>query len=219
MCCWFLSEGLVVITDYVLLTPIAYTLAAKYNITNEALIGALCIPVGMGNIIGSNFAGRLSDRMLISWRKYRGGVWVPEDRLRATISGGLIFAPCSIIASGIITQYMESNTVNMIINFVCLFFNGIGVSVLFNPSNAYLVDILHSRSAEVTAANMACRNLVVALSVGFIIPSLNTFGIAATFTIAAVIAWIGFGFTVAVIRYGDRMRAFVDLGFSTLEDN
>ncbi len=81
---------------------------------------------------------------------------------------------------------------------------------MFNPSNAYLVDILHSRSAEVTAANMyvsvnylligpplssqhrACRNLVVALSVGFIIPSLNTFGIAITFAGAAVISWIGF---------------------------
>lgn len=33
---------------------------------------------------------------------------------------------------------------------------------------------------------------MVALSVGFIIPSLNTFGIAATFAGAAVIAWIGF---------------------------
>lgn len=53
---------------------------------------------------------------------------MPEDRLRATISGGLILAPCSIIASGIVTQYMDNNTANMILNFVCLFLNGIGVS-------------------------------------------------------------------------------------------
>ncbi len=53
---------------------------------------------------------------------------MPEDRLRATISGGLILAPCSIIASGIVTQYMDNNITNMILNFVCLFLNGIGVS-------------------------------------------------------------------------------------------
>ena len=81
---------------------------------------------------------------------------------------------------------------------------------MFNPGNAYLVDILHSRSAEVTAANMwvfspflggfnltfrtrAARNLVVALSVGLILPSLNVFGLLTTFIGSALIAWIGFG--------------------------
>ncbi|KIP04582.1 hypothetical protein PHLGIDRAFT_120572 [Phlebiopsis gigantea 11061_1 CR5-6] len=214
-----LSQGLVVLTDYVLLVPIAYTLAAKYHITNEAIIGALCIPVGIGNIIGSMSAGRLSDHLVVSWRKRRGGVWCPEDRLRATTLGGIVLAPLSIIGSGIITQYCDDSLPMMFLNFFCLFVNGIGVSAVFNPGNAYLVDILHSRSAEVTAANMACRNLVVALSVGLILPSINTFGIFWSFTGTAAIAWFGYGFVLAVLRYGEQMRAWVDLGFSTAATN
>ena len=65
--------------------------------------------------------------MVVSCRKARGGIWIPEDRLRATIWGGLILAPCSILASGIITQYMDNNIPNMLINFFCLFVNGFGV--------------------------------------------------------------------------------------------
>lgn len=33
-----------------LLTPIAYTMGVKYGITNEAILGAICIPVGVGNV-------------------------------------------------------------------------------------------------------------------------------------------------------------------------
>ncbi|GJE88176.1 MFS general substrate transporter [Phanerochaete sordida] len=214
-----LSQGLVVLTDYVLLVPIAYTIAAKYHITNEAVIGALCIPVGIGNIIGSTVVGRLSDSIVVSMREKRGGVWVPEDRLRATTLGGLVLAPLSVIASGVITQFANDGVWMMLLNFVCLFLNGAGVSAIFNPGNAYLVDILHSRSAEVTAANMACRNLVIAAAVGFILPSINNFGIFATFSASAVVAWIGYGCVVAVLQYGGRMRAWIDLGFSTAANN
>jgi len=213
------AQGLVVMTDYVLLVPVAYTLAAKYHITNEAIIGALCIPVGVGNIVGSTYAGRLSDYMVVSWRKRRGGVWVPEDRLRATTFGGLVLAPLSIIGSGVVTQFCDDSPAMMLLNFFCLFLNGVGVSIVFNPGNAYLVDILHSRSAEVTAANMACRNLLVAAAVGFILPSINTFGIFITFTGTAIISWIGYGCMLAVLHYGGHMRDWVDLDFSTAATN
>ncbi|KAI0088844.1 major facilitator superfamily domain-containing protein [Irpex rosettiformis] len=213
-----LAEGCVVITDYVLLVPIAYTFGQKYGITNEAIIGALCIPVGLGNIIGSNLAGRYSDKLVISLRERRGGVWVPEDRLRATLLGGIILTPCSILVSGFAIQFTEGR-LSIIINTICLVLNGVGVSVVFNPANAYLVDILHDRSAEVTSANMAVRCVIVAVLVGFIIPSLETFGVAATFAGAAGISWLGYGLICLVIVYGGRLRAWVDLGFSTQQNN
>ncbi|KAI0694205.1 major facilitator superfamily domain-containing protein [Cytidiella melzeri] len=212
-----LAQGCVVITDYVLLVPIAYTFGKKYGITNEAIIGALCIPVGVGNILGSTLAGRYSDRLVVSLRNRRGGVWVPEDRLRATLLGGIILAPFSILVSGMATQFLNGN-LSIIINFVCFVFNGIGVSVVFNPANAYLVDILHHRSAEVTSANMAMRCVIVALLVGTILPSLETFGVAITFAGAAAISWLGYGLICLVILYGDRMRAWMDLGFSTQQE-
>ncbi|KAI0341463.1 MFS general substrate transporter [Trametopsis cervina] len=213
-----LAQGFVVITDYALLIPIAYTFGAKYGITNEAIIGALCIPVGLGNIIGSTGAGRYSDRLIVSLRKSRGGVWIPEDRLRATLFGGIVLTPLSILVSGIATQFMEGR-VSMIINFVCLVANGLGVSIVFNPANAYLVDILHHQSAQVTSANMAVRCVVIAFFVGFIMPSLEAFGVAITFAGAAVLSWLGYGLIILVILYGGRMRAWVNLGFTDQQPN
>ncbi|KAJ7678887.1 MFS general substrate transporter [Mycena polygramma] len=62
----------------VLLVPLAYTIGVRYNITNEALLGACFLPCGVGNIVlvGAPLAGRLSDQILVRWKKRRGGVWV-----------------------------------------------------------------------------------------------------------------------------------------------
>lgn len=116
---------------------------AKYGITNEALVGAMCIPVGFGNIgkwrltyagrkyqrdsftVGSAWAGPYSDRLLLRMRSHRGGVWIAEDRLRATHLGGVL-APLSLIVSGFLTQFWEGNG-SLIPNLICLVVNGIGV--------------------------------------------------------------------------------------------
>lgn len=160
---------------------------ARYHITNEALVGACYLPLGLGNIgpssfmhpegfqssqcivVGASFAGRISDTIVVRWRKRRGGVWVPEDRLRATLGGALILVPMSVLGSGLATQFVEGR-LGLIINLVCFFANGIGVSahplhffsdanltpqvdMVLSPSAAYGVDIMHSRSAEMLAAN------------------------------------------------------------------
>ena len=91
----------------------------------------MCIHV---QLVGSTYAGRLSDKFIVSERKRRGGKWVPEDRLRSTLLGGIILAPGSVIVSGFITQFW-SGTVPMLLNLFCLWLNGIGVSpdVLSGP--------------------------------------------------------------------------------------
>ena len=53
---------------------------------------------------------------------------MPEDRLRATYIGGLVFVPMSILLSGFITHFIPG-TLGIVLNLMCLFMNGIGVSV------------------------------------------------------------------------------------------
>ncbi|KAF8162623.1 MFS general substrate transporter [Crassisporium funariophilum] len=149
-----------VYTEYVLLVPIAYTIGVKYNITNEALIGACFLPMGLGNMIGAPLSGRLSDIMVVRYRKKRGGVWYPEDRLRATLAGALILVPLSIFISGFLTEYV-SGTLGLTLNLICLFVNGIGVDLVLSPAAAYFVDLLHSKSAEAMAANRQVSFLLV----------------------------------------------------------
>ncbi|KAI0781543.1 MFS general substrate transporter [Trametes elegans] len=206
------------VTDFVLMIPLAYTIGKQYNISNEAIIGAFFLPAGLGNIIGAPLAGRLSDRVVVSWRAKRGGKWVPEDRLRACLWGAGVFVPLSVLLSGLTTQFVPG-TPGIVLNLVWLFMNGIGVDVVLSPSSAYYVDILHARSAETMAASGSFRALIIALITAAILPTINALGVAATGALFAGIAWLGFGLILLTIKYGDRMRAWVDVGYSTVRDN
>ena len=146
----------------------------------------------------------------------------------------------------------------------------------FGPGAAYLVDVLHSRSAESLAANRfvffffadgfrgwnefnlilsllcglpwllfsALRAVLVALAVAATLPMIEAYGILVTHALCAILVWISFVYVVFslkkkkskigllimifrdiysglwyVIKYGDQMRAWVDVGFSTAEDH
>ncbi|KAG1867159.1 major facilitator superfamily domain-containing protein [Suillus subalutaceus] len=205
-------------SNAVLLVPLAYTIGVRYGITNEAIIGACFLPNGLGNFIGAPVAGRLSDIVVRRWREKRRGVWYPEDRLRATWIGGLFMVPLSVGASGLITTYVEG-PIGLALNLLCLLTNGMGVDFVVNPIGSYNVDVVHSRSAEAIAAHMASRSLVISAATALVIPLIERIGVAWTDIIAAVLAVIGQGIIFLTIRYGDRMRASIDVGFSTMENN
>ncbi|KAF7439853.1 hypothetical protein PC9H_000190 [Pleurotus ostreatus] len=137
----------------VLLVPLAFTIGAKYGITNEALIGAVFIPCGIGNVgdtdshqttVGAPLAGLLSDRIVrtsrskCSKRSESGragaeGGWYPEDRLRTTLIGAAACVPLSVLLAGLAIAYVPGRT-GLIVCLGCLFLNGIGVRVSLSLS-------------------------------------------------------------------------------------
>lgn len=105
-------------------------------------------------------------------RRRRGGKWVPEDRLIVTLWGAGFLVPLSVLGCGLVTRYVDGK-VGLAINLVSLFVNGLGVKyrrgnlhgsmilnqlksqvdIVLSPAAAYMVDTMHSRSAETMAAN------------------------------------------------------------------
>ena len=87
------------------------------------------------------------------------------------------------------------------------------VDIVLSPSSAYYVDILHSQSAQTIAASgyvlynislrarrlitldntRALRAATIACVTAFILPMINTIGVAATDAIFAGVAWLGSG--------------------------
>ncbi|KAF9043989.1 major facilitator superfamily domain-containing protein [Panaeolus papilionaceus] len=201
------------LTDYVMLTPIAYTIGERYNIHNAAIIGACFLPAGVGNMIGAPLAGRYSDYVVIKYRKARGGKWYPEDRLRGTLIGGFVLVPLSVLFSGLTTRYIPGK-LGLVLNLICLFFNGLGVDFVLSPSAAYFVDLLQNRSAEAMAANNGCRAMFMAIMIAGIIPMLDRYGVVITNLCSAIFAWVGFICLWLAIQNGDKLRGMVDVGFS-----
>lgn len=212
-----LANGLVLMTDFVLLIPIAYTMGAKYGITSESLLGILFLPNGLGNFVGAPIGGLMSDAVVRKAQEKRMGLWVPEDRLRAAWLGGLLLVPISITLAGFTTAYVDGK-VGLVINIICLFTNGIGVDIVLTPIGAYTVDIVPSRSAEVNAAVMGLRSLLIAAFSAVCIPAVELIGVAATYTIAGMLSLVGYVLIWLTIRYGEQMRAYVDVGYPNFDD-
>jgi len=203
---------------YVLAVPLPYTIGVRYHITNEALIGACYLPAGIGSMVGVAIVGRVSDHIVIKWRKKRKGVWYPEDRLRAAIVPMAVLIPLSLLAFGLVNKLVDGNF-GLVLSLACLFVNGGGVDITFAICAVYLVDVMHSRSSEVLAAiNLLC-SVLAAMSVAVALPMIDAYGAAATYLLCTLLIWISYGVLCYIIKYGDKMRAGIDIVFSTVENN
>ena len=76
--------------------------------------------------MGAIIIGRISDYTVIRWRKKRGGIWFPEDRLRAALIPFATIVPISVLAFGLVNKFVDG-TLGLVLSLVCLFFNGAGV--------------------------------------------------------------------------------------------
>lgn len=214
-----LAVGLIgyfaLLTDFTLMVPLPYTIGKRYGIENEALIGACFLPLGIGNAIGAPLSGWISDKIVIRYKKLRG-YWFPEDRLRACLFS--FYLPITVLASGLITRYIPG-TFGLVLNLVCFFINGIGCDIALTPCGAYVVDVLHSNSAEVTAAVNALRSIMLALSTAMLLPMINAYGHLFTNALVSFFAFMGLLLTIVTIAYGDSMRAWIDIGYSSADNN
>lgn len=81
---------------------------------------------------GAAIVGCISDHTVINWKNKRGGVWYPEDRLRAAVIAYAIIVPIPLLVYGLANQFVDG-TPGLVICLVCLFINGIGVSLFLQP--------------------------------------------------------------------------------------
>ncbi|KAI5475495.1 hypothetical protein MNV49_001309, partial [Pseudohyphozyma bogoriensis] len=150
-----------------ILVPLSQTIGPRYNISNLAILGCIYLAQGFGNFVAAQFTGRYADFTLRRWLKKRGGVYIPEDRLRASIVGGALFFPGSVIALGWVIE-KSSGPAGLAGCVVLLFVNGVALMIVLTPSNTYL--IMHSQSAEVIAANNFLRYILSAAASAFVLP-------------------------------------------------
>nr|VWO96050.1 Efflux pump FUB11 (Fusaric acid biosynthesis protein 11) [Ganoderma boninense] len=195
------------ICDFVMMVPVSYTIGKAFNISNEAIVGSFFIPLGIGNIQPSSSAASAA-----------AASGSPKNRLHATLWGAGVLVPMSVVIAEALTMRYVPGIPGILLIVLCLFVNGIGLLVVLTPSASYFVDILHDRSAESTAASASFRALVAAFATAAILPLIDAVGVVATNALFALVAWMGFASVVLTIRYGDWMRAWVDIGYTTSRD-
>ncbi|KAF8499333.1 MFS general substrate transporter, partial [Hysterangium stoloniferum] len=194
----------------VAMAPLSYTLGPRYEMNSPILIGLCFLPAGLGDITGALIAGRLADIAIIRGRRRRQGKWIPEDRLLATIPGLLLLMPCALIILALSISFVPGG-IGLTISLVCLFFNGMGVDMTIGPCSTYLIDLFHLEGAEVVAVYTAMGNAFAAIASSAALPMIYRFGIIATNTLMAAMAWLTCILLYITIKNGGRLRAWVDM--------
>ncbi|TKA55056.1 hypothetical protein B0A53_02531 [Rhodotorula sp. CCFEE 5036] len=202
-----LNSSFTLMSTYTILVPLSQTVAPRYNITNSAILGCFYLAQGVGNAVASRYTGRYADWMLKHWLRRRNGVYVPEDRLYASLIGSAVILPLSVLALGWVLD-KGSGKVGLAWVVILLFVDGIGLMCILTPCNTYCVDVMPTRSSEVIAINNACRYALSAAASAFVLPMIKRIGVGWTNTFAAFVVWLGCGMVLLTIRFGSRMRAF-----------
>ncbi|KAF8499332.1 major facilitator superfamily domain-containing protein [Hysterangium stoloniferum] len=83
--------------------------------------------------------------------------------------------------------------------------------------STYLLDLFDTRGAEAVGVSMAVKNVFGAIASSAVLPMINQFGIIATNTIMAGLAWLACILLYVTIKNGDKLRASAGMDYSGIQ--
>ncbi|KAJ7474358.1 major facilitator superfamily domain-containing protein [Mycena galericulata] len=167
---------------YSLLTPIRYIINPRFDLTTPIQSGLFYLAPGCGYMAGTFFGGRYADHIVRKWIQIRGGVRVPEDRLRSAIPFmGVIIPGCMLVYGWSIERRVGGVALPVIVMFI----QGFAQLFCFPSLNTYCLDVMQSRSAEVVAGNYMVRYFFAAAGSAVVLPAVDRIGVGWFSTISA----------------------------------
>ncbi|CZR59816.1 related to dityrosine transporter [Phialocephala subalpina] len=202
-----LASSSLVWNMYSLLTPIRYVLNPRFKLTSPIQSGLFYLAPGCGYILGTFFGGRYADYITVSWTAKRGGVRVPEDRLRSAVPFLGIAIPGAMLIYG---WSVEKRVGGIALPVIMMFCQGVAQLFCFPSLNTYCLDVMQSHSAEVIAGNYMIRYLFAALGSAFVLPAIEKIGVGWFSTISAGFLVVSALATLSAVTWGKRWRDVID---------
>ena len=202
-----LASSSLVWNMYSLLTPIRYVLNPRFNLTSPIQSGLFYLAPGCGYILGTFFGGRYADYITISWQAKRGGVRVPEDRLRSALPFmGIVIPVCMLIYGWSI----EKRFGGIALPVIMMFSQGVAQLFCFPSLNTYCLDVMQANGAEVIAGNYMIRYLFAALGSATVLPAVESIGVGWFSTISALFLVMSSLAAGAAVLWGRGWREKID---------
>jgi len=202
-----LASSALVWNMYSLLTPIRYVLNPRFHLDTPLQSGLFYLAPGCGYLVGTFMGGRYADFMVRKWIKKRGGVRVPEDRLRSALPFMGVAVPGCILIYG---WGVDKNVGGIPLAVVMMFLQGVAQLLSFPSLNTYCLDVMQERGAEVIAGNYFVRYLFACLGSALVLPAIEGIGIGWFSTISALFLVATTLGTAAAVRWGKGWRKRID---------
>ncbi|KAH7262315.1 major facilitator superfamily domain-containing protein [Fusarium tricinctum] len=188
---------------YSLLTPIRYVLNPRFNLESPLLSGLFYLAPGFGYLAGTFVGGHWADYTVKRWIKKRGGVRIPEDRLRSTLPFMGAIIPGSMLVYG---WTVDQEVGGIPVPVIAMFVQGVAQLFCFPSYNTYCLDVMPGQGAEVAATNFFARYLVGCLASAVVLPAVEVIGIGWFTTISAVFLFLSALATMATVQWGKDWR-------------
>lgn len=201
-----LSCGLLSWCQYSLLAAPRHLLAPRFHFTTPLVSGLFYIAPGFGFLAGTVVGGRFSDLTVRKWIKIRGGLRIPQDRLR---SGGIAFFFIIPASSLIYSWGLQYEVGVLALPIVTAFFCAAGLLVAFASLNTYCAEVLPKQRAEVIASKYMVQYTFSAVGSAAIVPLIDAIGVGLAGTIGVVFALAAGVLTFVTANYGLNMQVWV----------
>ncbi|KAH6985789.1 major facilitator superfamily domain-containing protein [Ilyonectria sp. MPI-CAGE-AT-0026] len=188
---------------YSLLTPIRYVLNPRFHLETPLLSGLFYLAPGFGYLLGTFVGGRWADYTVKRWIKKRGGVRVPEDRLRSAVPFIGVIIPGSMLVYG---WTVDQEVGGIPVPVIAMFVQGVAQLFCFPSYNTYCIDVMPGHGAEVAATNFFVRYLMGCVASAVVLPAVQSIGIGWFSTVTAAYMVASALGTVAAIRWGKGWR-------------
>lgn len=202
-----LASSALVWNMYSLLTPIRYVLNPRFHLESPMLSGLFYLAPGSGYLLGTFMGGRWADRTVKQWIEKRNGIRIPEDRLRSALPFmGILMPSCVLVYGWTVDKAVGGIPVPVIM----LFLQGVGQLFAFPSLNAYCLDVMPGRGAEVTAANYFVRYLAGCVGTAVVLPAIDGIGVGWFETLSTALMVLSTLGVMATIRWGKGWRESID---------
>ena len=165
--------------------------------------GLFYLAPGLGYVAGSFIGGRYADYIVKKWIKKRNGLRIPEDRLRSCVPFmGIVIPVCILVYAWGVDR--EVGGIPLVV--ITLFIQGVAQLFCFPSYNAYCLDVMQGRGAEVMAGNYLVRYLFAGVGTAVILPATESIGVGWANTISVLFIVICTLGAMATIKWGKCWR-------------
>ena len=201
------ASSSVVWNMYSLLTPIRYVLNPRFHLTTPMQGGLFYLAPGCGYLVGTLMGGRYADHVVRRWIARRGGVRVPEDRMRSALPFMGVVIPACMLVYG---WGVEKGVGGIGLPVVMMFLQGVAQLFCFPSLNTYCLDVMQDRGSEVIAGNYFVRYLFACAATACVLPGVQSIGVGWFSTISAAFLVASTGATLAAIIWGKGWRESIE---------
>lgn len=167
--------------------------SAPYNFSG-IIVGVLYLPLSMGYVTSSIFAGKWIDYIMAREAKRAKRydpetgklIYLPEDRMRENMWLAATLYPGALIWYG----WTAENGIHWAVVVVASFFFGCGSMLVFGAVTTMLTEFMPHRSSSGVAVNNFVRNIFSCVGAVVAEPLISRLGNGWLFTIVGLFAWV-----------------------------